>query len=41
VKFKLDENPPVELVTDLSGLGHDVDTVIDEGLRGAADPAIS
>jgi hypothetical protein len=27
VKFKLDENLPVELVT------HDVDTVIDEGLR--------
>jgi predicted nuclease of predicted toxin-antitoxin system len=40
VKFKLDENLPVELVTDLRGLGHDVDTVIDEGLRGAADPAV-
>jgi predicted nuclease of predicted toxin-antitoxin system len=40
VKFKLDENVPVELVTDLRGLGHDADTVIDEGLRGAADPAV-
>jgi predicted nuclease of predicted toxin-antitoxin system len=40
VKFKLDENLPVELVTDLRGLGHDVDTVGDEGLRGAADPAV-
>lgn len=39
MKFKLDENLPVELVTDLRGLGHDADTVTDEGLRGAADPA--
>jgi predicted nuclease of predicted toxin-antitoxin system len=40
VKFKLDENLPVELLTNLRGLGHDVDTVIGEGLRGAADPAV-
>lgn len=40
MKFKLDENLPVELVTDLRGLGHDADTVTDEGLRGAADPAV-
>lgn len=40
MKFKLDENLPIELVLDLRGLGHDVDTVIDEGLRGAADPSI-
>jgi hypothetical protein len=33
VKFKLDENLPVELVTDLRSMGHDADTVIDEGLR--------
>jgi len=39
VKFKLDENLPVEVVTGLRGLGHDADTVI-EGLRGAADPAV-
>jgi predicted nuclease of predicted toxin-antitoxin system len=40
VRFKLDENLPVELVTDLRDLGHDADTVADEGLRGAADPAV-
>jgi hypothetical protein len=40
VKFKLDENIPVELVTDLCGLGQDADTVTGEGLGGAADPAV-
>jgi predicted nuclease of predicted toxin-antitoxin system len=40
VKFKLDENLPIELVTDLRGLGHDADTVTDEGFRGAADPSV-
>ena len=40
MRFKLDENLPVELVTDLRDLGHDADTVADEGLRGAADPAV-
>jgi hypothetical protein len=40
VKFKLDENLPVELVTDLHGLGHDADTVMDDGLCGAADPSV-
>ena len=30
----------MELVEDLRVLGHDADTVIDEGLRGAADPAV-
>ena len=40
MKFKLDENLPVELASDLRGLGYDVDTVNDEGLRGAADPAV-
>ena len=40
MKFKLDENLPVELLTDLRGLGHDADTVSDEGLRGAADPTV-
>jgi predicted nuclease of predicted toxin-antitoxin system len=37
VKFKVDENLPTELVTDLRNLGHDADTVIDEKLRGAPD----
>jgi predicted nuclease of predicted toxin-antitoxin system len=40
VKFKLDENLPVELVTDLRGFGYDADTVTGEGLGGAADPAV-
>src|ERR1017187_4656021 len=40
MRFKLDENLPVELVTDLRDLGHDADTVADEGLRGAADPQL-
>lgn len=40
MKFKLDENLPVELVADLRGLGHDADTVAGEGLGGAEDPAV-
>ena len=36
MKFKLDENLPIELAADLRISGYDVDTVIDEGLRGAA-----
>jgi len=40
VKFKLDENLPVELTSDLRDMGYDVDTVDDEGLQGAADPAV-
>jgi predicted nuclease of predicted toxin-antitoxin system len=40
VKFKLDENLPVDLVTDLRGLGQDAGTVIEEGLCGAADPVV-
>lgn len=40
MKVKLDENLPAELVTDLSELGHDPDTVANEKLCGASDPAI-
>lgn len=40
MKFKLDENLPTELVTDLYELGHDADTVMDEKLCGASDPAV-
>ena len=40
MKFKLDENLPVELASDLRGMGYDVDTVNGEGLRGAADAAV-
>jgi len=40
VKFKLDENLPAELVTDLRQLGHDADTVTGEKLCGASDPKV-
>jgi predicted nuclease of predicted toxin-antitoxin system len=40
VKFKLDENLPVELAADLRVLGHDAETVLDEGLRGVADSTL-
>ena len=40
MKFKLDENLPAELVADLRDLGHDGDTVSDEGLRGAQDRVV-
>lgn len=32
MKFKLDENLPVEIVDDLRKLGYDADTVSDEGM---------
>jgi len=37
VRFKLDENLPDRLVSDLSGLSHDVDTVRGEQLTGRVD----
>jgi predicted nuclease of predicted toxin-antitoxin system len=37
VKFKLDENLPVSSRAILTGVGHDVDTVTEEGLVGARD----
>jgi predicted nuclease of predicted toxin-antitoxin system len=40
VKFKLDENLPVDLAADLHLAGHDADTVADENLTGAADPIV-
>jgi predicted nuclease of predicted toxin-antitoxin system len=40
VRFKLDENLPVELAAELRAMGHDADTVADEGLCGKADPAV-
>jgi predicted nuclease of predicted toxin-antitoxin system len=39
VKLKLDENLPVSVAI-LEGAGHDVDTVISEGLSGAPDPDV-
>lgn len=40
MKFKIDENLPSELAADLRDLGHDADTVFDEGLMGAKDPVL-
>ncbi len=40
MKLKLDENLPSELVAELTSAGHDVETVFEEGLQGALDPAI-
>ena len=41
MKFKLDENLPVELGALLRGVGHDAHSVLDEHLRGAADHSIA
>lgn len=40
MKFKIDENLPGELASDLRGLGHDAETVFDEQLSGAKDPVL-
>jgi predicted nuclease of predicted toxin-antitoxin system len=40
VKIKLDENIPVRLVPELVKLGHEVDTVASEGLKGKPDSDI-
>ena len=40
MKFKLDENLPLELADDLTRLGHDADTVFSEGLAGAEDATV-
>lgn len=38
MRLKLDENLPARLVGELSALGHDVDTVPEQGLKGSPDP---
>jgi predicted nuclease of predicted toxin-antitoxin system len=40
VKFKLDENLPMDLVRVLGGPGHDVDTVPQEALTGRPDSVV-
>jgi predicted nuclease of predicted toxin-antitoxin system len=40
MRFKLDENLPLRLATELKNLGHDVDTVPEEGLAGAPDDEV-
>jgi len=37
MKIKLDENLPAEIAANLKSLGHDVQTVHDEGLTGRPD----
>lgn len=40
MKIKLDENLPRRLVQLLGDLGHDVDTVLDEGIGGRDDSVV-
>lgn len=40
MKIKLDENLPTALAVSLRDLGHDVETVAEEGLSGSDDPVI-
>ena len=40
MRFKVDENLPVEIGEDLRLLGHAADTVAEESLRGAADSRV-
>ena len=40
MRIKLDENIPVSLVTALDALGHDADSVPQEGLTGKPDPDV-
>ena len=41
MRFKVDENLPVEIAQSLRESGHDAQTVPDEGLGGAEDETIS
>jgi predicted nuclease of predicted toxin-antitoxin system len=40
MRIKLDENLPIALVGTLTQLGHDTDSVQEEGLQGASDPDV-
>jgi predicted nuclease of predicted toxin-antitoxin system len=40
MRFKIDENLPQDLVGALRALGHDAESVFDEGLSGVADPEV-
>jgi predicted nuclease of predicted toxin-antitoxin system len=41
VRFKVDENLPAEAAAELRNGGHEADTVLDEGLAGAADAELA
>jgi predicted nuclease of predicted toxin-antitoxin system len=40
MRIKLDENLPADIAADLAALGHDVDSVPEEGLAGHDDPTV-
>lgn len=40
MKIKVDENIPLELAQLLTRLGHDADTIVDEGLAGTDDSMV-
>ncbi len=40
MKIKLDENIPASLISSLSALGHDVDTVPEENIAGEDDKTV-
>jgi predicted nuclease of predicted toxin-antitoxin system len=40
MRFKIDENLPAEVRGDLRALGHEADTVTDEGLAGVPDTSL-
>ena len=40
MKFKLDENLPIEASVPLLDAGHDVHTTVEEGLGGTSDPQL-
>jgi predicted nuclease of predicted toxin-antitoxin system len=40
MRFKIDENLPAEIRNDLRVLGHEADTVTDEGLAGVPDASL-
>lgn len=40
MRIKIDENLPASLAAALRAMGHDADTVMDEGLSGSRDPEV-
>jgi predicted nuclease of predicted toxin-antitoxin system len=40
MRFKVDENLPAELVSDLTSAGHDAESIFAEKLTGSPDPEI-
>ena len=41
MKFKTDENLPLQAAELLRSAGHDADSVLDEGLSGTSDPNLA